>query len=153
MEVGVNGAHGQSVPSAVEEELKVELEFAITQFLNLVAKTVLLMGRLIWKLKHAMKILVQLTEDGEIGPNGMSVQLLVEELTKEELEFVTILHHNLGVMIAQLMDRLIQKRKDATKILVQLMEDSVIGMSGDHVRQNVEEETRQDQEDATIQYR
>ena len=32
------------------------------------------------------------------------------------------------------------------------MEDSVIGMSGDHVRHNVEEETRQDQEDATIQY-
>ena len=32
------------------------------------------------------------------------------------------------------------------------MEDSVTGMSGDHVRHNVEEETRQDQEDATIQY-
>ena len=43
--------------------------------------------------------------DGEIGPNGTSVQLLVEELTKEEHEFVTILHRNLGVMIAQLMDR------------------------------------------------
>ena len=43
--------------------------------------------------------------DGEIGPNGTSVQLLVEELTKEEQEFVTILHRNLGVMIAQWMDR------------------------------------------------
>jgi len=89
----------------VEEELKVELEFAITQFLNLVVTTVLLMGRLILKLKHVMKTLVQLMEDGEIGPNGTSVQLLVEELTKEEHEFVTILHRNLGVMIAQLMDR------------------------------------------------
>jgi len=89
----------------VEEELKVELEFAITQFLNLVVTTVLLMGRLILKLKHVMKTLVQLMEDGEIGPNGTSAQLVVEELTKEEQEFVTILHRNLGVMIAQLTDR------------------------------------------------
>jgi len=89
----------------VEEELKVELEFAITQFLNLVVKTVLLMGLLTWKLKHVMKTLVQLMVDGEIGPNGTSVQLLVEELTKDEQEFVTILHRNLGVMIAQLTDR------------------------------------------------
>jgi len=32
------------------------------------------------------------------------------------------------------------------------MEDSVIGMSGGHVRHSVEEEIRQDQEDATIHY-
>jgi len=89
----------------VEEELKGELEFAITQFLNLAVKTVLLMGRLTWRLKHVMKTLAQLTEDGEIGPNGTSAQLVVEELTKEEQEFVTILHRNLGVMIAQLTDR------------------------------------------------
>ena len=62
MEGGVNGAHGQSALSAVEEELKVELEFAITQFLNLVVTTVLLMGRLTWKLKHVMKTLVQVSE-------------------------------------------------------------------------------------------
>ena len=43
-------------------------------------------------------------EDGENGLNGMCVQLLVEELIKEEHELVTILHLNLGVMIAQWMD-------------------------------------------------
>jgi len=85
----------------VEEEFKVEPEFAITQFLNLVVKTVLLMGLLTWKLKHVMKTLVQLMEDGEIGLNGICVQLLVEELIREEHELVTILHRNLGVMIAQ----------------------------------------------------
>jgi len=101
MEGGVNGVLGQSVLSAVEEELKVELEFAITQFLNLVVTTVLLMGLLTWKLKHVMKTLVQLMEDGEIGLNGIFVQLLVEELIREEHELVTILRRNLGVMIAQ----------------------------------------------------
>jgi len=48
------------------------------------------------------------------------------------------------------MDLLIPKLKDATKIPVQLMEDLVIGMNGDHVLQNVAEETKQDQEDVTV---
>jgi len=48
------------------------------------------------------------------------------------------------------MDLLIPKLKDATKIPVQLMEDLVIGMNGDHALQNVVEETKQDQEDVTV---
>ena len=37
---------------------------------------------------------------GENGVNGKSAQLVVEEQTKEELGYVTILHHNLVEMIA-----------------------------------------------------
>ena len=60
-------------------------------------------------------------EDGENGVNGMNVRCLVEERTKEEQEYVTILHHNLEVKTAQLTDLLIQKLKDAMKIPAQVI--------------------------------
>jgi len=134
----------------VEVELKEELEFVIVQLLNLEVTTVRLMAQWIWKLNHAMKTLALSMEDGENGVNGMNVRCLVEERTKEEQEYVIILRHNLEVTTAQLTDLLIQKFKDAMKIPVQLMEDLAIGMNGDHALHNVEEETKQDQEDAII---
>jgi len=89
-------------------------------------------------------------EDGENGVIGLNVLCLAEEPIKREQEYVTVLLHNLEVTTARPMDLLIPKLKDATKIPVQLMEDLVIGMNGDHALQNVAEETKQDQEDVTV---
>ena len=51
---------------------------------------------------------------------GLNVLCLVEEPIRKEQEYVIILLHNLEVTIAQLMDLLIPKLKDATKIPVQV---------------------------------
>ena len=54
------------------------------------------------------------------GVSGRSAQYHVEEQTKAELVFVTILLPNMAEMIVRLMDRLIQIPKDVTKIRVQV---------------------------------
>ena len=51
---------------------------------------------------------------------GLNVLRLVEEPIRKEQEYVTILIRNLEVTIARLMDLLIPKLKDATKILVRI---------------------------------
>ena len=59
-------------------------------------------------------------EDGENGVIGLNVLCLVEEPIRKEQEYVIILLHNLEVTTAQLMDLLIPKLKDATKIPVRI---------------------------------
>ena len=57
---------------------------------------------------------------GENGRSGENVQRLVEAQTKAEQGRVTILLNNMEELIVVLMDHWTQKRKDVTKILVQV---------------------------------
>merc|ERR1719510_592166 len=146
MLVGESLLSGVNAASPVVEGNTLELVSAIVLLQSMVVLTVPGMHQ---KLKHAMKIHVRFMVVGESGLNGTSVQLVVEEQTKEELGYVTILHHNLVEMIALSMVPLIQKRKGATRTLAQLMEDLVTGMNGEHALWSVEVEIKQEQDDAT----
>lgn len=86
---------------------------------------------------------------GEIGVSGLNALLAVEAQTKAERGYVTILLHNMEEMIVPLMDHQIQKPKDATKTLAQLMEHLVLGMNGAHAPLSVEAEIKQGHEDVT----
>jgi len=144
--LGLTGVLGLIVLFSAElMELKIDLGLATLQ--RKVVMPVLRRCNLIHKLvttDHA-----QLTEDGAIGVNGRSAPCHVEVEKILDLVLVTTPHHNMVVPIVMVMQ---PKQDPVMKILVQLMEDSAIGMNGQHALLNAEAETKQELDDATTLY-
>jgi len=99
-----------------------------------------------------MKIPVQFMVVGANGLNGKNVQCHVEALIRPELEYVIIQLQNSVAMIVLWMAQVPLKLNDVMKTHAQLMEDSAIGMNGQHALLNAEAETKQELDDATTLY-